>query len=59
MKLFKCVAVSPYKLPTPTDVADSKMLTLNLLLQIFHGTRIWQPERCAPAGEPRVGTREG
>jgi hypothetical protein len=59
MKLFKCVAVSPYKLSTPTDAGDSKMLTLNLLLQIFHGTWIWQPERCTPAGEPRVGTREG
>jgi hypothetical protein len=58
MKLVKCVAVSHCETPR-TDLQTGKKLTLDLLLQVLHGTGVWKPERCAPAGEPRVGIHKG
>jgi hypothetical protein len=54
MELVKCVTVSPVRQPR-TDLQTEKKLTFDLFLQVLHRARVWQPERCAPAGEPGVG----
>jgi hypothetical protein len=42
----------------PKQMTDDKMPTFDLFLQVLHSAWVWKSERCAPAGEARVGIRE-